>query len=102
VEIAAVAISKRSWERWKACSWLSTVSTTRHFHGLTVEPIHPQTLLQNHSYAGYPFHAEVQAQLCYPPAWLGFVLCVFRDDAILYSLNGWSALHQILAGFGAG
>ena len=47
VEIAAVAISKRSWERWKACSWLSTVSTTRHFHGPTVEPIHPQTLLQN-------------------------------------------------------
>jgi len=29
----ATDISKRSWERWKACRWLSTVSTTRHFHG---------------------------------------------------------------------
>jgi hypothetical protein len=36
VEIAAFAISKRSWERWKACRWLSTVSTTRHFHGPSI------------------------------------------------------------------
>jgi hypothetical protein len=36
VEIAAYAISKRSWEQWKACRWLSNVSTTRHFHGPSI------------------------------------------------------------------
>src|SRR5438128_1231849 len=38
-------------------------------------------------YAGYPFHADVQAQLFYPPAWLAFGLGTWRPDALFYWLE---------------
>src|SRR4051794_14782352 len=54
-----------------------------------------------YTYAGYPFHADLRAQLFYPPAWLGFALGVFRDDAIFYWLEWLVALHLVLGGAGA-
>src|SRR5438105_2402924 len=53
-----------------------------------------------YTYAGYPFHADLQAQLFYPPAWAGFALGVFRDDAIFYWLEWLVAFHLMLAGIG--
>ena len=58
-------------------------------------------LWEPYTYAGYPFHADLQAQLFYPPAWLGFAFGVVRDDAILYWLEWLIALHLVLAGIGA-
>src|SRR3954452_22172210 len=53
-----------------------------------------------YTYAGYPFHADLQAQLFYPPAWLAFALGLFRDDALFYWLEWLVALHLMLAGIG--
>ena len=58
-------------------------------------------LWEPYTYAGYPFHADLQAQLFYPPAWLAFALGVIRDDAIFYWLEWLVALHLVLAGVGA-
>ena len=58
-------------------------------------------LWEPYTYAGYPFHADLQAQLFYPPAWLAFALGIVRDDAILYWLEWLIALHLVLAGIGA-
>jgi hypothetical protein len=58
-------------------------------------------LWESYTYAGYPFHADLQAQLFYPPAWLAFAFGVVRDDAIFYWLEWLIALHLVLAGIGA-
>jgi hypothetical protein len=54
-----------------------------------------------YTYAGYPLHADMQAQLFYPPAWPAFLLGVVREDAIFYWLEWLVALHLVLAGAGA-
>ena len=59
------------------------------------------SLWEPYSYAGYPFHADVQAQLFYPPAWLGFALGLWRPEALVYWLEWLVALHLMLAGISA-
>ena len=51
-------------------------------------------LLEPSTYAGYPFHADVQAQLFYPPAWLAFALGSHWLEWLV-------SLHLILGGVGA-
>ena len=58
-------------------------------------------LWEPYTYAGYPLHADVTAQLFYPPAWLAFAFGVFREHAIFYWLEWLVALHLMLAGAGA-
>ena len=58
-------------------------------------------LWEPYTYGGYPFHADLQAQLFYPPAWIAFFLGAIRDDAIFYWLEWLIALHLVLAGIGA-
>ncbi len=59
-------------------------------------------LWEPYTYAGYPLHADVQAQIFYPPAWLVFLKCTLgREDSILYWLEWLVVLHVMLAGIGA-
>ena len=58
-------------------------------------------LWEPYTYAGYPLHADIAAQLFYPPAWLAFLFGVVREDAIVYWLEWLVALHLMLAGAGA-
>jgi Bacterial membrane protein YfhO len=93
--------------------WSTLLSKTTHipwdltgFHvplaGVVVEAIRSRRfpLWEPYTYAGYPFHADLQAQLFYPPAWLAFAFGVIRDDAIFYWLEWLVALHLVLAGIG--
>jgi hypothetical protein len=58
-------------------------------------------LWEPYTYAGYPLHADISAQLFYPPAWLAFLFGAVREDAIFYWLEWLVALHLMLAGAGA-
>lgn len=50
-------------------------------------------------YSGYPIHADVQAQLFYPPAWIPILVRNLTGrDNILYSLQWMVVLHMALAG----
>jgi hypothetical protein len=49
-------------------------------------------------YAGYPLHADLQAQILYPPAWLVFWKAVARESTVLYWLEWENVLHVSLAG----
>lgn len=50
-------------------------------------------------YCGYPIHADVQAQLFYPPAWLAFLARnLTRPETTFYWLEWLVALHMMLAG----
>lgn len=50
-------------------------------------------------YCGYPIHADVQAQLFYPPAWIPILIRNWTGrDTILYSLQWMVVLHMVLAG----
>jgi hypothetical protein len=94
--------------------WTTLLSKTTHipwdltgFHvplaSVVVEAIRSRRfpLWEPYTYAGYPFHADLQAQLFYPPAWLAFAFGAIRDDAIFYWLEWLIALHLVLAGIGA-
>lgn len=58
-------------------------------------------LWEPYTYAGYPLHADIAAQLFYPPAWLAFLFGAIREEAIFYWLEWLIALHLMLAGAGA-
>ena len=58
-------------------------------------------LWEPYTYAGYPLHADISAQLFYPPAWLAFLFGAVREDAIVYWLEWLVTLHLMLAGAGA-
>ncbi len=58
-------------------------------------------LWEPYTYAGYPLHADMSAQLFYPPAWLAFLFGAVREDAIVYWLEWLISLHLMLAGAGA-
>ena len=50
-------------------------------------------------YCGYPIHADVQAQLFYPPAWLAYLgRRATRPETTLYWLQWLEVLHVMLAG----
>ena len=50
-------------------------------------------------YCGYPIHADVQAQLFYPPAWLAFLARnATGPETTLYWLEWLVAAHMMLAG----
>ena len=50
-------------------------------------------------YSGYPMHADVQAQMFYPPAWLPILIRNWTGrDNLLYSLHWMVVLHLVLAG----
>src|SRR5205814_8307441 len=50
-------------------------------------------------YCGYPIHADIQAQLFYPPAWLALVARnLTGDGTMLYWLQWLIVLHMMLAG----
>src|SRR5882757_3711917 len=49
-------------------------------------------------YCGYPIHADVQAQLFYPPAWLAYAARnLTRPETTLYWLQWLEVLHLMLA-----
>lgn len=51
-------------------------------------------------YCGYPIHADPQAQLFYPPAWLAFAAgALGQPGKMLYWLEWLVALHMVLAGW---
>jgi hypothetical protein len=58
-------------------------------------------LWEPYTYAGYPLHADIAAQLFYPPAWLAFLFGAVREEAIFYWLEWLVALHLMLAGAGS-
>src|SRR6266849_4700257 len=50
-------------------------------------------------YAGYPIHADIQAQILYPPAWPAFLISALGNDyTIFYWLEWETVLHISLAG----
>src|SRR6185369_11142950 len=50
-------------------------------------------------YGGYPIHADIEAQVLYPPAWPAFLLGAARQrDTVLYWLEWEAVLHIGLAG----
>jgi len=49
-------------------------------------------------YAGYPLHADLQAQILYPPAWLFFWKALARESTFFYWLEWETVLHISLAG----
>lgn len=50
-------------------------------------------------YCGYPIHADVQAQLFYPPAWLAIALRNFGSPGTMFYWLEWQVvLHMMLAG----
>jgi hypothetical protein len=94
--------------------WRSVVSQTTHipwdlaiFHAplasVVVEGLKAGRipLWEPYAYAGYPLHADITAQLFYPPAWLAFLFGAVREDAILYWLEWLVVLHLMLAGAGS-
>jgi len=58
-------------------------------------------LWEPYAYAGYPLHADVQAQIFYPPAWGAFAFSLWRPYAIHYWLHWLVALQFFIAGVGA-
>jgi hypothetical protein len=58
-------------------------------------------LWEPYAYAGYPLHADISAQIFYPPAWAAFALSLTRPNAIFYWLHWLVALHLVIAGAGA-
>ena len=52
-----------------------------------------------HPYCGYPLHADLQAQLFYPPAWLAVAARNFGSPGTMFYWLEWLvALHMMLAG----
>jgi len=50
-------------------------------------------------YAGYPLHADIQAQILYPPAWPAFLISALGEQyTIFYWLEWETVLHISLAG----
>ena len=53
-------------------------------------------------YCGVPIHADITAQLFYPPTWLAILLDMFSGGTrLLYWLEWSIALHMIIGGIGA-
>lgn len=61
---------------------------------------HRLPLWDPYTYCGTPFHANIQAQIFYPPAWPFFALAAARGLSTVHGLLEWQvALHAFLAGW---
>ena len=59
---------------------------------------HRLPLWDPYTYAGYPLHANSQAQIFYPPAWPLFARAAWHPENLFYYLEWETVLHVSLAG----
>src|SRR6185295_18633266 len=95
-----------------AFHWRALVSRTAYipydlpgFHtplaSVTVEALRQRRLplWDPYVYGGYPIHADINAQILYPPAWPAFLrAAATREYSLFYWLEWETVLHISLAG----